>query len=59
MAPELEAVQQESWRVFKLDVGEYRQSAREFGIRATPTVLVVRQDRIRRCIVGTGNRNRL
>ncbi len=45
--------------MFKLDVGEYRQSAREFGIRATPTVLVVRQDRIRRCIVGTGNRNRL
>ena len=59
MTPEVEALQQESSRVFKLDLGEHRELAQSIGIRATPSVLVIRNGLIERCLVGFKDRNKL
>ncbi len=52
MTFEVEAMQAEALPVVKLDVSQHLELARDIGIRATPTVLVIRNGRIERSIVG-------
>jgi thioredoxin 1 len=57
MTVEVEALQQESDRVYKLDISEHFDLARQLGIRATPTVLLLRHGRIERSLVGAKRRD--
>ncbi len=52
MSREVEALQSEQRRIFKLDISEHFDLARDIGIRAAPTVLLVRRGQIERCILG-------
>jgi thioredoxin 1 len=52
MNTEVEALQRERPRIFKLDISQHLELAQEIGIRATPTVLVVKGGQIERCVIG-------
>jgi thioredoxin 1 len=55
MTKDVEALQAEYPQVFKLDISGHFDMVRELGVRATPTVLMLRDGRIERCVVGAKN----
>jgi thioredoxin-like negative regulator of GroEL len=59
MTREVEALQSESPRVFKLDISQHLDLADKIGIRVTPTILVVRRGQIERCVMGARKRDYL
>lgn len=46
MAPHIEAVATATGRVFKLDIAQHVELARELGIRAVPTTLVFKEGNV-------------
>ena len=52
MTPHIDKLAGETGKVFKLDVSSHMELAREIGIRATPTTLVVSGGQIRKVIIG-------
>lgn len=52
MEPSIDAVEALTGRVFKLDISQNMPLARELGIRAVPTTLVVREGRISGSMLG-------
>lgn len=59
MSQDVEALQTERPRVFKLDISQHLDLAQDIGIRATPTVLIVKRGQIDRCILGVKPRDYL
>jgi thioredoxin 1 len=59
MSPVVEALQREDRPIFALNVAEHPDLAREIGVRASPTVLVVHHGRIERSLLGARDRDRL
>jgi thioredoxin 1 len=57
MTIEVDALQEESDRVYKLDISRHLELARDLGIRATPTVLLLRDGHIERSYVGAKRRD--
>jgi len=56
MTQEVEALQADYPQVFKLDISGHLALVRGLGVRATPTVLMLRDGRIARCVVGAKSR---
>jgi len=52
MMPHIDQLAEETGRVFKLDITSHMDLAREIGIRATPTLLLVVEGEIRKVLVG-------
>jgi len=52
MAPNIDAVEKATGRVFKLDIAQHVELARELGIRGIPTTLVFREGKIRKSLLG-------
>lgn len=59
MSPVVKSLQQEDRPIFTLNVAEHPDLAREIGVRASPTVLVVHHGRIERSLLGSRDRDRL
>ena len=57
MTREVEALQAEFPRVYALDISLHLDIAQKLGIRATPTVLLVRGGQIERCVLGVRSRD--
>lgn len=53
MTPVVQAMGEQRDNVFAVDISEHPKLAREFGLIATPTVLLVRNGRISQAHVGT------
>jgi len=53
MGPVIDELCQDGAPVVKLEVSEHLELARELGIRATPTLLLVENDRVERVIIGS------
>jgi thioredoxin 1 len=56
MTPMIERLAQDHPLVFKVDVGADPDTARRFGVRATPTTYVVRDGLVTRSILGARRR---
>jgi thioredoxin 1 len=56
MTPIVDHLAGERERVYKLDVAAHRETARLFGVRATPMAFVVRDGRIVRALLGARRR---
>jgi thioredoxin 1 len=56
MTPDIEALHAETGRAYSLDISQHVDLAREIGIRATPTVLVVKDGTVQRSVVGAKDR---
>ena len=52
MAPNIDAVEKNTGRVFKLDISQNMELARALGIRAVPTTLVFKQGKISNSSLG-------
>ena len=52
MAPNINAIRKSNARVFKLDISQHMELARELGIRAAPTTLVFREGKISDSMLG-------
>lgn len=59
MTPVIEELKRDTGRAFVLDVSKHMELAHEMGIRATPTVLLIREGRVEKSIIGTKNRKYL
>ena len=59
MSPVVEALRRENYPVFALDIAAHAGLAREVGVRAVPTVLVIDRGRIARSLLGARDRERL
>jgi thioredoxin-like negative regulator of GroEL len=56
MTPMIHRLAQDHPRVFKVDVAADPETARRFGVRATPTTFIVRDGRVTRSILGARRR---
>lgn len=59
MLPEIEAMQKDQHPVFKLDVRQHFSISRRCGIRATPTILLIRDRIISKVEIGMKSRSAL
>lgn len=55
MTPHIDKLAEETGKVFKLDITRNMELAREIGIRATPTTLIVAGGEVRKVLVGVKN----
>lgn len=53
MTPLVDELQQDGEPIVKLDIPQHLELAHELGIKATPTLLLVKQGRVEEVIVGT------
>jgi thioredoxin 1 len=56
MTPMIDQLSQDHPLVFKIDVGEDPETARWFGVRATPTTFIICDGRVTRSILGARRR---
>lgn len=53
--PIIDRLQTEYENIFKVDVAEHIEAARAFGVRATPTTVIVEQGKVVQVMVGSHN----
>lgn len=56
MTKEVAALQEEGVAIHKLDVNEHPELAREMGIRATPTLMLIKRGSVSRVYLGVKTR---
>jgi thioredoxin 1 len=59
MTPIIDQLAQESDRVIKVDVQQDQETARAFNIRATPTTLLIKENRILDVVLGAKSRKQI
>jgi thioredoxin 1 len=59
MTPVVKAMSEQSDNVFAVDISEHPKLARDFGLAATPTVIVVKDGQISQIKVGTLSQGKL
>ncbi|WP_457674995.1 thioredoxin family protein [Thiolapillus sp.] len=55
MLPQIEVLADDFGQVYSLDISEHLDLAKEMGIRATPTTLLIRDGKIEQVLVGQKN----
>jgi len=59
MTPIIDQLREEGYPIIKIDLGEDRGLARELGVRATPTLLLVEHGRIQHAGLGARSRRQI
>jgi thioredoxin 1 len=59
MSPVVKSLQEDHFPIFTMNVADHFELARELGVRASPTVLVVNHGQIERSLIGSRDRERL
>ena len=59
MTPIVDALREEGLPIVKLDLPQHLELAHELGIKATPTLLLVKQGRIERVSIGARSRQQI
>ncbi len=57
--PIIESLQGEYENIFKVDVGEHFDAARAFGVKTTPTTIIVEGGKMVEVLIGPRNEERL